>query len=84
MNDSCEMDLDIFVKLTCIIAVNLFLATEINSYYLETSTENYVYQDNLPKLDELTVCLWVQALDTDVDGLGAESLLSIATRENMY
>ena len=66
------------------ILVSVTMPTEIIAYHLNTSTENYVYQDNLPKLDELTVCLWVQGMDSDDDGLRAEALLSFSTRENLH
>lgn len=67
--------------MTFMVLVDADLLTNISAYHLETSTASYIYQDDLPHLAELTLCFWLQLLDTDADGLGAESLFTIATRK---
>lgn len=48
----------------------------------EETISQYMYQQNLPSMSEMTICLWLKGSEANADDSYAnDSLLSIATGE---
>ena len=58
----------------------LFVVPQAPAYIVPASVNDYLYQENLPELTELTICFWFKG-QPDVDK-GKDCLVSIATTGN--
>ena len=58
----------------------MFVAPQAPAYVVPASVNDYLYQENLPELTELTICFWFKG-QPDEDA-AKDCLVSIATTGN--